>query len=89
MLRDRRIVCHFRWGQKILPFVEACSAMHTTTCVTRTEGSFSGGKRAETLSGDLSPINVKVKNEWSYTSAPPYVCMTCPWQIYLTVTILR
>ena len=77
LLRDRRIVCHFRQGQKILPFFEACSTVLTATCVTSTEGSFSRGKTAETWSGDLAPINVKVKNEWSYTSAPPYVCMAC------------
>jgi len=89
MLRDRRIVCHFRQGQKILPFVETCSAVHKTTCVTSTEGSFSGRKTAETWSEDLSPINVKVKNEWSYTSCRPCVFVACTWQIYITVTILR
>jgi len=89
MLRDRRIVCHFRQGQKILPFVETCSAVPKTACVTSTEGCFSGGKAAETWSGDLSPINVKVKNEWSYTSAPPYVFVACTWRIYITIAILR
>ena len=77
VLRDRRIVCHFWQGQKILPFVEACSAVHKTTCAASTEGSFSGGKTAETWSGDLSPINVKVENGWSCTSAPSYVFMAC------------
>jgi hypothetical protein len=67
MLRDRRIVCHLRQSQKILPFVEKCSALYTAICITST-GGFPRGKIAT--------------NDWSYTSAPPFVFMSCIWQIY-------
>jgi hypothetical protein len=34
--------------------------------------------------GKQSPLSsADIKNEWSYTLTPPYVCMACIGQIYL------
>jgi hypothetical protein len=50
---------------------------------TSTRGSSSGVKQRGREFGHSTPANAEVKNEWSYASTPPYVCMVRTGQSYL------